>query len=82
MDHHELEDIVRLGARVPVGRRGLGNMDGTIINIAVPDRVVEARSAATTTASSSTSTSSCGANACETGTSQVTFTMPIILGVA
>jgi hypothetical protein len=57
-------------------------MDGTIINIAVPDRAIEARSAGTTTASSAASTGSCGANACETGTSQATFTMPIILGVA
>ncbi|KAH8599316.1 hypothetical protein B0O99DRAFT_649907 [Bisporella sp. PMI_857] len=54
------------------------------MDIAVPNRVVEARSASTTEASSSQST--CGPNdttgRCERGTSSSTFTLPIVLGVA
>jgi hypothetical protein len=75
-------DIVRLGPRIPVGRRAVGTMAGPIINIDVPDHVIEARSASTTTSSSADATGSCGANACEKPVSESTFTLPIILGIA
>lgn len=83
MDPQELENIVKLGPRVPVGRRGgIGTMDGSIIQIAVPDRVIEARSAATTVSSSAAATSTnCGDAACEKPTSSATFTLPIVLGI-
>lgn len=82
MNNREVANIVRLGPRVPAGRRAIGTMDGSIINIAVPDRVIEARSASTTTSSSSDATGSCGANPCEKPVSQSTFTLPIVLGIA
>jgi len=75
-------NIVKLRSRVPVAEpETLGRMEA-IMNIAVPNRVVEARAAATSTSSSSTATGSCGANACQLPVSSSTFTMPIILGVA
>ncbi|KAG9236238.1 hypothetical protein BJ875DRAFT_237929 [Amylocarpus encephaloides] len=89
------ESIVRLGPRIPSAVIGfMGEMG----EIAVPRHVVEPRSppssegsgtesssASTTsssTSSAASSSSSCGANACETGVSSSSFTMPIILGVA
>jgi hypothetical protein len=74
MDDQRVANIVR-------APQVLGRME-SIINIAVPNRVVEPRQAATSTSSSAGSTSSCGANACEKSVSSTTFTMPIILGIA
>jgi hypothetical protein len=65
----EPENIVRLTARTP---QVMGRMESRT-NIAVPDRVIEARAAATT---------NCGDSACEKPVSNTTFTLPIILGVA
>jgi hypothetical protein len=83
MDERDVANIVRLGSRIPVGR-AIGAMEGTIINIAVPDRVIEVRAESTTTSTSSSAeeTSSCGANKCEKPVSQSTFTLPIVLGIA
>ena len=81
-------NIVRLGPRIAVPAaeaEEVGVME-SIMSIAVPDRVVEPRSAATTTASSSDSSSTCTANnnsaECQKPVSGSTFTLPIILGVA
>jgi hypothetical protein len=82
MDYGHAANIVRLGPRVPVPiahAEAIGTME-SIANIAVPNRVIEARSTETT--SSSESTSSCGANACEKSVNSSSFTMPIVLGVA
>jgi hypothetical protein len=76
MDGHPA-NIVRLTARVP---QVMGRME-SIMNVAVPDRVLEERSASTTS-SSADSTSSCGASGCEKPVSSATFTLPIILGIA
>lgn len=73
MENRQLEDIVRLGPRIPVhvaAPQVIGRMDPTM-NIVVPDRVLIARA-----------TDTCGPNPCETGTSSSTFTLPIILGIA
>jgi hypothetical protein len=75
MEDERTANIVR--ARVP---QVVGRME-SIMNIAVPNRVVEPRQASTTT-SSTDSTSSCGASACEKPVTSSTFTLPIILGVA
>ncbi|KAG0652568.1 hypothetical protein D0Z07_0165 [Hyphodiscus hymeniophilus] len=76
-------DIIRLGPRIAAAERNIIGTMESIINIAVPDRVVEPRSAATTTSSSSQSTCSSGDNSarCEKPTNSSTFTLPIILGV-
>ncbi|KAH6683320.1 hypothetical protein B0J14DRAFT_144609 [Halenospora varia] len=79
MENRHVESIVRLGSRIP--RAAMGVME-SVIDVAVPSRIVEARDSSTSTASSSSSSSSCGANACETGVSSSTFTLPIVLGVA
>ncbi|KAF8858895.1 hypothetical protein BDZ45DRAFT_704528 [Acephala macrosclerotiorum] len=79
MENVHIEDIVRLGRRIPMGD-AIGRMS-SIIHIATPDRTIEARDS-TTTSSSADSTSSCGASACEKPVSNSTFTLPIILGIA
>lgn len=83
MDIHPFVEVPRLGPRIPMAEpEPIGRMD-SILNFAMPDRVVEGRSAETSTSSSSasSSTGSCGANSCEKPTSSATFTLPIILGV-
>lgn len=82
MDRQEIADIVRLGPRVPTGRRAIGTMDGSIIHIAVPDRVIEARSTSTTTDEAATTSADCGVNPCEKPVGSSTFTLPIVLGIA
>ncbi|KAH7350955.1 hypothetical protein BKA65DRAFT_248370 [Rhexocercosporidium sp. MPI-PUGE-AT-0058] len=77
MDNHHLSNIPRLGPRVPVHPEVIGRMEA-VVNIAVPDRVVEPRA---DTTSSSAASGSCGANACEKPVSSATFTLPIILGI-
>ncbi|TVY82251.1 hypothetical protein LSUE1_G003989 [Lachnellula suecica] len=83
MEHREAANIVMLGPRVPVRRAAVGMMD-TIMEIAVPNRIVERSpsSDSTATSSASSATSSCGTNACETGVGTSTLTLPIALGVA
>lgn len=69
--------IARLGPRIPlVGSNIIGRME-SIINIAVPNRVVERQSAAT-----SSCTSGDNSSACEKPVGSSTFTLPIVLGVA
>lgn len=80
MENAHIEDIVRLGRRIPMGD-AIGRM-ASIIHIATPDRTIEVRDSTTTTSSSPDSTSSCGANACVKPVSNSTFTLPIILGIA
>ncbi|KAG4411356.1 hypothetical protein IFR04_015510 [Cadophora malorum] len=77
MDNNRISNIPRLGPRVPVHPEAIGRME-SIMNIAVPDRVVEPRADSTST---SAATGSCGANPCEKPTSSATFTLPIILGI-
>ncbi|CZR53042.1 uncharacterized protein PAC_02920 [Phialocephala subalpina] len=79
MENAHIEDIVRLGRRIPMGD-AIGRM-ASIIHIATPDRTIEARDS-TTTSSSADSTSTCGASACEKPVGDSTFTLPIILGIA
>ncbi|KAF4629977.1 hypothetical protein G7Y89_g8159 [Cudoniella acicularis] len=79
MESRRATNIVRLGSRIP--RAAIGVMEA-IREVAVPSRVIEARSTTTTDSSSAnSSSSSCGANACEKGVSNSTFTLPIILGI-
>jgi len=81
--HHIHARAPHLGPRIPVTEPDrLGSMD-EIMNIAVPNRVVERQASSTSEAASSTT---CGPDdttgRCERGTSSQTFTLPIILGVA
>ncbi len=88
MEHQNMDNIPRLGPRIPVhavAARGrmLGRMEAimnTRVTLSMPDHVLEARSATTTT-SSSTATGSCGASACQMPVSSSTFTLPVVLGV-
>lgn len=77
--HRHNANIVHLVERaaVPVAEpvAAVGTM-GHNIDIAIPNRVIEARADSTQSASP---TSSCGAKECSYGTS---YTLPIILGVA
>ncbi|KAL3422522.1 hypothetical protein PVAG01_06678 [Phlyctema vagabunda] len=85
-----MEGIVRLGRRVPIpaaDAKAIGTMD-PIMNIAVPERIVERMPSSNTESSASASTSiDCdlaknkNSNQCEKPTSSSTFTLPIILGI-
>ena len=79
MENRHISNIVRLGPRVPTGSQPIGRME-SLIDIAVPNRVVVPRADSTTT--SAEATSSCGENACEKPVSESTFTLPIVLGIA
>lgn len=84
MDIQPLANVAKLGPRIPMAEpEPIGRME-SIMDFAMPDRVLEARSAetSTSTSSASSSTSSCGVNACETSETNSSFTLPIVLGVA
>jgi len=81
--HHLHARAPHLGPRIPAAGSDItGRMDG-IMNIAVPNRVVERQASATSDEASTTA--SCGpketTGRCERGTTQAAFTLPIILGV-
>ncbi|KAL2071535.1 hypothetical protein VTL71DRAFT_12770 [Oculimacula yallundae] len=73
MDNNHLSNIPRLGPRIPIRSEPMGRMEA-IMNIAIPNRVVEPRADASPTPN-------CGENPCEKGVSDQTFTLPIILGI-
>ncbi len=88
MEHRNMDHAPRLGPRIPVHAVAarpavLGRMEAimnTRVTLDMPDHVLEARSATTTT-SASTATGRCGENACQMPVTSSTFTLPVVLGV-
>lgn len=85
MDIPYLDNPHRLGPRVPTAEpEPFGRMVNSVLDFAMPNRVIAAR-AETTTSSSSTPGTTCAADnttgVCERGTGSSTYTLPIVLGV-
>jgi len=85
MDPTELSNIVRLGRRIARPIAEQEDMDSWLEmrDADLPTRIMEARSAATSTSSDSSSTCAPNNNSgvCEKGTSSSTFTLAVVLGV-
>ncbi|ESZ98227.1 hypothetical protein SBOR_1403 [Sclerotinia borealis F-4128] len=83
-DHQRLANIIRLARRVPLAEAAaedIGNI-ASILKMAVPDRVLMARSSTTSSPiSSSTCASDDTSAACEKPVSESSYTIPVILGV-
>ena len=85
MYRRQAAGILSLGPRIAAAESNIIGKMESIINIAMPDRVVEPRSAATTTSSSdggSTCAPGNNSNLCQKPVNNSTFTLPIVLGVA